>query len=65
MSEPRFPRTAIIPYADVAKAMLRLCGYPPELAESHDFEFHGDVHPDKGSFTLTVLAARPKEQPKP
>ncbi|HEX2878799.1 MAG TPA: hypothetical protein VHO25_04610 [Polyangiaceae bacterium] len=65
MSDPRFPRTAIIPYSDVLKATLKLCGYPPEMAETHEFEFHGDVHPDKGSFTLAILSCRPKESQTP
>lgn len=64
MSDHRFPRTVIIPYGDVVKATLRLCGYPEELVSTHDFELHGDVSPDKGSFTLTLLSARPKAMPK-
>lgn len=65
MSDLRFPRTTIIPYGEVVKATLQRLGYPIELMDTHDFDLHGDVSPDKGSFTLTLLSARPKAAPKP
>jgi hypothetical protein len=59
--DPTFPRTVIIPYADLLKSALKLCGYPPEMAETHQFEFIGDVSAGQGCFTLQLRDAKPKD----
>ena len=59
--DPTFPRTVIIPYGDLLKSALKLAGYPAEMAETHHFEFVGDVSAAQGCFTLQLREAKPKD----